>query len=72
MRPRAAAAAWMLCAAALAYATPPTFPLAVSPNSRYLIDAARVPFPILGDSGWGAMLNINASDQTAFEIKVGP
>jgi hypothetical protein len=42
------------------------FPLTVSSNGRYLVEQDGTPFPILGDSGWEAPLNLNASDQDAY------
>jgi hypothetical protein len=42
----------------------PTFPLSVAANGRYLVDAAGVPFPILGDSAWQGPHNLGSTEQT--------
>jgi len=45
---------------------PPAFPLAVSPNGRYLQDQNGAPFPILGDAGWSAPHNLTLAEISAY------
>jgi Protein of unknown function (DUF4038)/Putative collagen-binding domain of a collagenase len=47
-------------------AIPPAFPLKISANGLYLQDQNGVPFPILGDAGWEAPVNLNATDQATY------
>lgn len=50
-------------APAFAYANLPyVFPLSVSANGRYLVDANGLPFPVLGDSAWEAVHNLTAGE----------
>src|SRR5215510_3584780 len=42
------------------------FPISVHPSGRYFVDAAGVPFPILGMTAWSAAVNLSPTDLAAF------
>ncbi len=42
------------------------FPLSLSSNGRYLVDATGTPFPIFGDSAWEAAFNLVKADRTTY------
>jgi len=43
-----------------------SFPISVHPSGRYLVDAAGVPFPILGMTAWSAAVNLNPTEAATF------
>src|SRR5882672_1352178 len=48
-------------------ATPATnYPLKISANRRYLVDATGNPFLMVGDSAWSLLVNLNASDTSFY------
>src|SRR5438270_1928237 len=47
-------------------AAPVTFPLGVSPNRRYLVDHAGVPFLIAGDSPQCLTARLSVADMSSF------
>src|SRR5262249_57687163 len=42
------------------------FPISVHLSGRYFVDAAGVPFPILGMTAWSAAVNLSPTDLAAF------
>jgi uncharacterized protein DUF4038/collagenase-like protein with putative collagen-binding domain len=52
-----------LCIAALAMAGAPAYPIRISANSRYLIDANGNPFFLQGDAGWLVAKQCDTADQ---------
>src|SRR4029078_11583573 len=55
----------LLCWSALAAAAAPAFPIKYSPNARYLVDQAGVPFPILGRTAW-FVVSLPTADYQSF------
>jgi hypothetical protein len=54
-----------LCTCGIAQTTP-HWPLRISTQGKYLEDQNGIPFPIIGDAGWSAIVQLNHADLTTY------